>query len=135
MSAVQLLRTEKLRGIILGVESDVTFGEGEQAQKNIEAIKSLHSLIAGAFDIVSKQPALLGLYRQMIGSVIACLSNARQYEGVLENCFDKIAAEFAAPDEEETSQMPQQNLPLLSLQIQEQKNNKRRKNMNDNYRK
>ena len=122
LRAVQLLRTEKLRGIILGVESDVTFGEGDQAQKNIEAVKSLHSLIAGAFDIVSKQPALLGLYRQMIGSVVACLSNARQYEGVLENCFDKIAAEFAAPDEEETAQMPQQNLPLLSLQIQEQKN-------------
>ena len=55
----------------------------------------------------------------LISSIVACLSNARQYEGVMVQCFDKIAQEFAAPDEPlEKRPDPQ----LLAIQIQSQRN-------------
>ncbi len=114
--AVELLKQEKLRNMVLGIESDLTFGEADKSKKNIEAITAIHTMIGQAFDIVSKQPALLDLYRQMVSSVTANLSNARQYEGILENCFDKIAVELNQPDvEEEIKNNP-------TLQLQERKN-------------
>lgn len=116
-AAVTLLKTNKLRGMVLGIESDITFGEGDQAKKNIDAITTVHNMIGQAFDVVSKQPALLDLYRQMISGVVACLSNARQYESVLENCFDKIAREFNEPDEKGDKN----NAAQTALQIQIQK--------------
>lgn len=97
-AAVKLLKTSKLRGMVLGIESDVTYAESDKAQKNIETVTAIHKMISEAFDIVSKQPALLELYRQMIGGMAASLSNARPYESVLESCFSKIAAEFDTPD-------------------------------------
>ena len=59
---------------------------------------SIHKLISQAFDIVSQQPLLLDLYRQMISSLTVSMPNARQYESVLNHCFDKIANEFNQPD-------------------------------------
>lgn len=120
LAAVELLRTEKLRGMILGIESDVTFSENDSSAKNMEAIKNIHTMIGQAFDIVSKQPLLLDLYRQMISSIVAGMSNARQYDSVLNSCFDKIAAELSAPDEPK----PQQpNTSLLALELEREKNN------------
>ncbi len=112
LAAVELLKQEKLRDMVLGIESDITFGEADKNKQNIEAITSIHTMIGQAFDIVSKQPALLDLYRQMVSSVTANLSNARQYEGVLESCFDKIAVELNQPDVEADIK----NNPALKLQ-------------------
>ncbi len=117
--AVELLKSDKLRDMVLGVESDVRFGEGDKAKNNIEAITTIHTMIGQAFDIVSKQPALLGLYRQMIGGVVSCLSNARQYENVLESCFDKIAAELSAPEPVTPTQPDKQ---IMALEIEQRKN-------------
>ena len=105
--------------MVLGVESDVTFGEAARVEKNLEAVTTIHTMIGQAFDVVSKQPALLDVYRQMIGSVVSCLSNARQYENVLNGSFDKIAAELSAPDPQPA---PQPNVQLISLEVQKQKN-------------
>jgi hypothetical protein len=91
IAAVELLRKEHLRGMIMGIESDGIFAESERNKQNIEAITTIHNIINQAFNIVSKQPALLNLYRQMINSVVSNLANARQYESVLNNCFDKIS--------------------------------------------
>lgn len=118
-AAVRLLKTDKLRDMVLGIESDVTFGEGAQAKKNVEAITTIHNMIGQAFDVVSKQPALLDLYRQMISSVVSSLSNARQYENVLSGCFDRIAQEFNQP---EPPEQPVPNPQMLSLQLQMRKN-------------
>lgn len=117
LAAVELLKTDKLRGMVLGIESDITFGEGDQAQKNIDAITTIHTMIGQAFDVVSKQPALLDLYRQMVSGVVACLSNARQYESVLNGCFDKIAQEFSQPDKSDEKNDTQS----MALQLQIQK--------------
>lgn len=119
LAAVELLRTEKLRGMILGIESDVTFSESDSNAKNMDAIKTIHTLIGQAFDIVSKQPALLDLYRQMISSIVAGMSNARQYDSVLNSCFDKISAELLAPDEPKPEQP---NTSLLALELEREKN-------------
>ena len=119
IQAVAILKNDKLRDMVLGIESDITYNEGEKKAQNIEAVTSIHTIIAQAFDVVSKQPALLGLYRQMIASIVSCLSNARQYESILSQCFDKIAQEFAAPDEP-VAQQP--NPQLLALQMQSQRN-------------
>lgn len=118
-AAVNLLKSDKLRDMILGVESDVTFNEDARAEKNLKAITTIHTMIGQAFDVVSKQPALLDIYRQMIASVVAGLSNARQYESTLTSSFDKIAAELAAPDPQPA---PQPNAQLMSLELQKQKN-------------
>lgn len=117
--AVSVLKNDKLRDMVLGIESDLTFNEADKKAQNIEAVTSIHTMIAQAFDVVSKQPALLDLYRQMISSIVACLSNARQYEGVLSQCFDKISQEFATPD---APIAPRLDTQLLALQMQNQRN-------------
>ncbi len=97
-AAVEILKQDRLRGMILGVESD-SFGSAAETLKNNNlAVNSIHTLISQAFDIVSQQPLLLDLYRQMIASLTVSMPNARQYESVLNHCFDKIADEFNQPD-------------------------------------
>lgn len=116
-AAVALLKRDHLRGMILGVESDAWASEGETIQNSIAVVNTIHGLINQAFDIVSKQPLLLNLYRQMISSLIAAMPNARQYDSVLEHCFDKIAAEFNQPD----APVSIVNLQQQFLQLQNQK--------------
>lgn len=120
-AAVELLKTEHLRRMVFGVESDVTFGEGDKASKNLEAITAIHTMISQAFNVVSQQPALLNLYRQMIAGMTACLSNARQYENVLSSCFDKIALDLAAP-KQATKPAQNDNMSNAVVQLQQQKN-------------
>ncbi len=78
-------------------------------------------MISQAFNVVSRQPALLNLYRQMIAGMTACLSNARQYENVLSSCFDKIALDLAAP-KQATKPAQNDNMSNAVVQLQQQKN-------------
>ena len=119
ITAVTLLKTDKLRGMVLGVESDITFSDKDSIKHNLDAINTIHNLIAQAFDVVSKQPALLNLYRQMISNITSSLSNARQYENIIANCFDKISAEFNTPDVQPANIT---NPQILALQLQSQRN-------------
>jgi Skp family chaperone for outer membrane proteins len=57
-------------------------------------------MITAAFQIVSAQPALLPLYRQMIDSVVVTLPNTRQFSNAIDAVFAQIEAELAQPDEE-----------------------------------
>ena len=117
-AAVALLKSEKLRNMVIGIESDSTFTEAESTKQNLEAINTIHTIIGQAFDIVSKQPALLGLYRQMISSIVAGMSNARQYENVINECFDKIAQELSLPDQPQA----QSNIQLMAIEMQKERN-------------
>jgi len=109
IAAVKLLKQDRLRGMILGVESD-SFGSAAETLKNNNlAVTSIHTLISQAFDIVSQQPLLLDLYRQMISSLTVSMPNARQYESILNQCFDKITAEFNQPD-----------APISTINLQQQ---------------
>jgi hypothetical protein len=68
--------------------------------------------------VISQQPLLLPLYKQMIESVVLTLPNARQYEPVLDDAFNKIAQELAQPTPE------QPNPEMLKVQNQAQKDAK-----------
>ena len=113
--AVMLLKENKLRGMILGLETDVSLIQEEVALKIQNALGVIHNLIVQAFDIVSSQPLLLPLYKQMILSVLQTLPNARQYEQILEKTFDSIAIEL------QKQPAPVLNTALLQIKQQEQK--------------
>lgn len=100
MQAIQLLKTDKIRNLTLGIETDTSFMQEEEADKTLNAVKVIQEMITAAFQIVSAQPALLSLYRQMIDSVVVTLPNTRQFSNAIDAVFAQIEAELAQPDEE-----------------------------------
>ena len=100
MQAIQLLKTDKIRNLTLGIETDTSFMQEEEADKTLNAVKVIQEMITAAFQIVSAQPALLQLYRQMIDSVVVTLPNTRQFSNAIDAVFAQIEAELAQPDEE-----------------------------------
>ena len=76
--------------------TDVAYQEGE-LEKTSKAVQLIHDMIVNAFQVISAQPLLLPVYRQMIESVVITLPNARQYETVLDDAFDKIQQELSQP--------------------------------------
>ena len=110
MQAVRLLKQERLRGMVLGIETDSTFNQEAESMKMVESIRVITEMIKSAFDIVSAQPLLLGLYRQMMGSLVATMPNARQFEKTIEDVFAKVEQQLAQPKE------PQPNPELIKIQ-------------------
>lgn len=114
--AVQYLKTEKLSGMALGIETDTAFNQDAEAQKAMETVKAINDMIKISFEVVSAQPLLLPLYKQMMISVVATLPNARQFESVIEQTFAQIGNQLSQPKQ------PQPNPQLLAVQNQAQKN-------------
>ena len=115
-AAVELLKEDKLRGMTLGVEIDTALKQDADGKKAIEAVKAINDMIQIAMPIVSQQPLLLPLYRQMIGSITATLPEARQFENVIEQCFSQIEKQLSQPSE------PEPNPDMLKVQNDQQKN-------------
>lgn len=115
MAAIQLLKTDKMRGMVLGIETDTSFNQSEDMQKINEAITLIHTMIANAFQVVSAQPLLLPLYRQMIETVVVTLPNARQYEPVIEQAFTQIQQQLSQPQPE------QPNIELEKIKVEREK--------------
>ena len=103
--AVQLLKTDKIRNLTLGIETDTSFMQSEDLQKTNEAVKTIHEMITAAFQVVSAQPALLPLYKQMIESVVVTLPQARQFSTAIDETFKRIEQELAQPDTEPSPDM------------------------------
>ena len=103
MAAIELLKTEKIRNLTLGIETDTSFMQDEEADKTLNAVKTVHEMITAAFQVVSAQPALLPLYKQMIESVVVTLPNTRQFTAAIDETFARIEADLAQPSEPETS--------------------------------
>ena len=101
-----------MRGMVLHIESDNVFNLKAENAELHEGIKIINEMIATALPIVSQQPLLLPLYRQMIGAVCGSLAKGRIFENVLEKVFNDISAEFNHPD------TPQKD---IAQEIQEQK--------------
>lgn len=99
--AIYLLKADKIRNLALGIETDTSFQQSEELEKTTEAVKTIHEMITSSFQVVSAQPALLGLYKQMIESMVATLPSARQFSASIEACFDKIEQELSAPQPEQ----------------------------------
>ena len=101
--AIQLLKTDKLRNLTLGIETDTSFMQSEEAEKTMNAVKNIHEMITAAFQVVSAQPALLALYKQMLTSVVVTLPNTRQFTAAIDETFMKIEEELAQPTEPEVN--------------------------------
>lgn len=99
--AVELLKTDKIRNLTLGIETDTSFMQSEEMQKTSDAVKTIHEMITAAFQVVSAQPALLPLYKQMIESIVVTLPAARQFNTAIEETFNRITQELAQPDQEQ----------------------------------
>lgn len=96
--SVELLKTKKLRGMAIELETDGSFDNDKNEEKILNVISRINEMVNQSFGVVSQQPALLPLYRKMIEAAVATLDNARQFENILEEVFDKISAELNAPD-------------------------------------
>lgn len=116
MAAIQLLKQEKLRNLTLGIETDTTFMQSEEMAKTTEAVKIINDMVNQAFPAISAQPALLGLYKQMIEAVVATLPSARQFAAAIDESFKRIEADLAQPDQE------QPNPDMIKAQAEVQKN-------------
>lgn len=115
-AAIQLLKTDKIRGLTLGIETDTTFNQSEEMAKTTEAVKMIHEFITSAFTAVSTQPALLGLYKQMVESLVVTLPSARQFTAAIDETFRRIEESLAQPEQ------PQPNPDLIKAQAEVQKN-------------
>ena len=113
--AVDILKADKLRGLVLGLDTDFSFVGNNVESAMIGTINSIHQLISGAFGIVSGQPLLLGIYRQMLSNLAATLPGARLYAPVIEKVFDGIEKDL-------NKQMPQ--TPDLAMMQFEQNTKK-----------
>jgi hypothetical protein len=116
MQAIKLLKEDKLRGMVLGIETDTSFNQSDNLQKVSDAITLIHTMITNAFGVVSQQPLLLPLYKKMIETVVISLPNARQYEPVIEEAFSKIEMQLSQPTPE------QPNTEMMKVQQTAQKN-------------
>ncbi len=107
--AVAALKTDKLRGMILGIDSDCAFVNEQTAGAVESSISAIHQLISGATGVVSAQPKLLGLYKQMLSNMVATLPNARIYEPVVEKTFREIEKDLNTP------KAPEPNMDMLEF--------------------
>jgi hypothetical protein len=116
--AIAMLRQDKTRNLIVGIETDTTFNEDNTQASTLEAVRIVNDMVTQAFQFVSAQPALLPLYKQMIQSVITTLPNTRQFEPVVDEVFSRIAQELAQPEQPDNGDQAE----MVKNQLQAQKN-------------
>ena len=113
--AVALLKAEKLRGLMIGVDTDCGFANDNTAATVQANISAIHQLISGAFGLISSQPLLLGIYHQMLLSLVATLPNARIYEPVIEKTFSALEENLNKQSEQEP------NMAMMQFNQNEEK--------------
>jgi hypothetical protein len=85
-------------------------------EKTTEAVKMIHEFVTQSFQSISMQPALLGLYKQMVESLVVTLPSARQFAAAIDDTFKKIEQNLAQPEPE------QPDPDLMKAQAEVQKN-------------
>lgn len=99
IKAVKLLKSDKLRSMVIDLETDGCYNIAQEEERTLSVLRNINEMISLAFGIVSKQPALLPLYRQMLESAVATMPKARQFDAAVETAFEKISKELNTPDE------------------------------------
>lgn len=115
-AAIQMLRTEKMRGMALGIETDTAFNQEQSAQKVFDAVELVNNVLNQSLQLVSTQPLWLPLYRKMVEAVVISLPNARQWEPVIDQVFNNVQQQMMQPKPE------QPNPEMLKIQNDQQKN-------------
>lgn len=100
IQAIMMLRQNKTRDLIVGVETDTTFTQDMTQEKTLETVKIVNDMINIAIPAVSAQPLLLPVYKQLMQSLIVTLPNTRQFEPVIDEVFTKIEQDLKKPDNE-----------------------------------
>lgn len=124
-AAIDLLKTDKIRNLLLGIETDVSFTQSGEAEKALNAVKTIHELVTSSFEVISAQPALLPLYKQIVQSVVVTLPNTRQFTAAIDETFARIEAELAQPDEKDESTSPDMiraQAEMMKAQAEQMKN-------------
>lgn len=103
--AVHLLKTDKLRGMLLHVESTGIVNTQEEILRTTQGVQILQDLLKDAMSFVSAQPLLLPIYKQMMMTVIGQMPQARSFESVLDQTFSHIKTDLEKPDMQGTEQM------------------------------
>lgn len=123
MAAIQLLKSDKIRSLTLGIETDTSFMQNEDGEKTLNAVKTIHEMITASFQVVSMQPALLQLYKQMIDAVVVTLPNTRQFTNAVDEAFAKIGQELAQPDDNEPNpELMKAQADMMRAQTEQVKN-------------
>lgn len=116
--AIALLKTEKMRGMSLKVETETVFNQEQEIKQTMDGVKAVSEMIQMAFGIVSQQPLLLPLYRQMISAVVATMPKARSFETAIETSFAAIEKQLNTPPEP----TPPQQTPADQINAEKVKN-------------
>ncbi|MBQ8481602.1 MAG: hypothetical protein IJ532_03625 [Alphaproteobacteria bacterium] len=114
LKAVRILKADKLRSMVIDLETDGCYDIQQEEDRTLKVLRHINEIINMAFDVVSKQPALLPLYRQMLESAVATMPKARQFDAIMDTAFKKIDLELNTPDEKPKAQ----DNPMLELQKQ-----------------
>lgn len=97
--AVAILKTGKLRNMVLSIETEAFFKPEDEAKKITQAVETISKLITQGVSVVASEHNLLPLYKEMIMQTVNALPHARQFENVIDQAFTNIAQ---ALEKEET---------------------------------
>ncbi len=98
--AISLLKQNKLKGMLLHVESNGVVNADNEALKTLKGVETITHLIKEALPSVSAQPLLLPLYQRMIMAVVAQMPHTRLFESVIDQTFNAIQADlYQSPTE------------------------------------
>ena len=101
--AISLLKHNKLKGMLLHVESNGVVNADNEALKTLKGVETITRLISDALPSVSAQPLLLPLYQRMIMAVVAQMPHTRLFESVIDQTFTAIQADlYQSPAEKAT---------------------------------
>lgn len=103
-AAVDLLKSEKMRGMTLHIETEGVLNAEQDMEKTLSAVQSITKMIAEGLPAVSAQPLLLPLYKQMIMAVAGMMPQARLFESVLDQTFTSIEADLKKEQEQPIAQ-------------------------------
>ncbi|MBO7244448.1 MAG: hypothetical protein J6V53_04115 [Alphaproteobacteria bacterium] len=112
--AIGILKTGKMRDMILSIETDAFFDQEKKTKDAVFAIETISKMLSNGVAVVAQEPLLLPLYRQMISKVVSTLQGARHFENVIDQTFLKI--EDALKKEQQTSDLMEAS--LLQKQMQ-----------------
>lgn len=96
--AIKLLKSDKLRDMVIDIETDTSFNLNEEEGRILRVLDNINTIINKAFGVVSAQPALLPLYKQMLSAAVATMPNARQFESTISSVFARVEDALNAPN-------------------------------------
>ena len=103
-----LLKNNKMRDMVLNIETDAFFDQEKKAKETIFAIETISKMLSNGVTVVMQEPLLLPLYRQMISKVTSQLQGARHFENVIDKAFLEI--EGALKKEMQTADLMEASL-------------------------